>query len=271
MALERALRLAGAPNARELGGLSTSDGGRLRAGAVFRSGALDRLTAADQSRVAELGLACRIDLRHSIELGLASGAVSAAGAAEPGRRVVTLPVFDRAHTVFTCVTELLLDRPVPTFQRLVDEGSAVAMTALYRWFVADPRPCARFAAALRELADPANHPLVFHCGAGKDRTGWLTVLLLAALGVEHATIREDYLRTNADTEAGRAALLDHLRGRYPEAYVAAVEPILEARPEYLDAAYDEVIRLHGSFARYLRDALGVDKAVRARLQRHLLV
>ena len=121
------------------------------------------------------------------------------------------------------------------------------------------------------MADPANLPLLFHCSVGKDRTGWLAVVLLTALGVERAAIHDDYLRTNADTEGPRQVLIDLLAQQLPAAGLTAVQPMLEARPEYLDEAYAEVDRVYGSFDGYLRHGLGLDDRVFASLRTHLLV
>jgi protein-tyrosine phosphatase len=89
------------------------------------------------------------------------------------------------------------------------------------------------------------------------------------LGVDEAAIREDYLRHNELTVSLREVLLEAMRRRRPELDADAVRPVLEVRPEYLDAAYDEVARVHGSFGAYLRDGLGVTdelvSAVRANL------
>ena len=75
------------------------------------------------------------------------------------------------------------------------------MTEAYRCYVRDH--AAAYRGLMQQLADPANHPLVFHCAAGKDRTGFGAALILMTLGVPEETIFEDYLATNTYwTEGG---------------------------------------------------------------------
>ena len=88
-----------------------------------------------------------------------------------------------------------------------------------------------FAEAVRLAAQPENLPLVYHCSAGKDRTGWLTVILLTALGVDEAAIRADYLRNNELTDSLRAVIIEAMRRRQPELDVDAVLPVLEVRAD----------------------------------------
>ncbi|MFJ6196466.1 tyrosine-protein phosphatase [Micromonospora sp. NPDC092111] len=257
--------LVGAPNARDLGGLPTTDGRRVRAGRLIRTPALGRLTDEDLPVLGGLGAACVVDLRDDSETSVAP----------PDRlvgapRLVCLPVLDPAHPVFTYVSALLLGHDLGAYDELARQGTPAAMAAIYRWFVTGRAAREGFGRAVRLAADPANLPLLFHCAAGKDRTGWLAVVLLTALGVEEDAVRADYLRHNELTVSLREVLRDAMVRRRPELDPAAVEPVLEARPEYLDAAYDEVRRAHGTFDAYLADGLGITAEIRAALRTHLL-
>ncbi|MGN9804062.1 tyrosine-protein phosphatase [Micromonospora sp. L32] len=257
--------LVGAPNARDLGGLPTADGRRVRAGRLIRTPALGRLTDADLPVLGKLAPACVVDLRDASEMVVAP-ADRLVG--EP--RVVHLPVLDPAHPVFTYVSALLLGHDLEAYDELAREGTPAAMAAIYRWFVTGEAARAGFGTALRLAADADNLPLLFHCSAGKDRTGWLAVLLLTALDVDPAAIRADYLCHNELTVSLREVLLEAMVGRQPALDPETVRPVLEVRPEYLDAAYEEVRRVHGSFDAYLRDGLGVTDEVRDALRDNLL-
>lgn len=263
-------KLAGAPNARDLGGLVTVDGRRVRRGVLIRAGALGRLTDDDVPVLAALALTCLVDLRHQSEIV----AAPPSRLPTPGPRVIHLPVFDPDHPSFTAISGYV----AAAWQgldlngyagRLVD-GTPTAMTEIYRWFVAGEAARAGFAAAVRALADPANLPALIHCSVGKDRTGWLTVIVLTALGVDEAAIRRDYLRTNELTAEVQRMLLDRLVARRQDVDVDAIRPMLEAREEYLDAAYDEVVARYGSFDAYLHHGLGLDDDVLAALRDNLL-
>ncbi|MEV0215574.1 tyrosine-protein phosphatase [Micromonospora sp. NPDC050695] len=243
--------MVGAPNARDLGGLPGADGRRVRAGRLIRTPALGRLTDEDLPVLAKLGPVCVVDLRDGSEIAVAP---SDRLVGEP--RVVHLPVHDPEHPVFTYVSAVLLGHDLDAYAELAREGTAGAMAEIYRWFVTGESARVGFAEAVRLASRPENLPLVYHCSAGKDRTGWLTVILLTALGVDEATIRTEYLRNNALTASLRAVIVEAMR-RQPELDVEAVLPVLEVRAGYLDAGYDEVRRVHGSFDGYLRDGLGL--------------
>ncbi len=262
---ERHWELVGAPNARDLGGLVGADGRRIRPGVLIRTPALGRLTDEDLPVLAKLGPACVVDLRDASEQAVAPPDRL------PGEpRVVHLPVHDAAHPVFTYVSAVLLGHDLSAYDELAAEGTPAAMAAIYRWFVTGASARAGFGAAVRLAAETENLPLLYHCSAGKDRTGWLTVLLLHALGVDEAEIRADYLANNALSESLREVLLAAMRRRNPELDVDAVRPVLEVRDEYLDAGYAEVRRVHGSIGAYLRDGLGVDDGVVTALRARLL-
>ncbi len=257
--------LVGAPNARDLGGLIGAEGRRLRPGRLIRTPALGRLTDEDLPVLAKLDPACVVDLRAHSEVSVAPPDRL------PGEpRLVHLPVYDPAHPVFTYVSAVLLGHDLGAYAELARQGTPAAMSAIYRWFVTGESAREGFASAVRLAADGRNLPLVYHCSAGKDRTGWLTVVLLHALGVDEAAIRADYLANNPLTASLREVLIEAMRRRHPGLDEAAVRPVLEVRPAYLDAAYAEVRRVYGSFGAYLRDGLGVTDELVAALRANLL-
>ena len=103
---------------------------------------------------------------------------------------------------------------------------------------------------------------MFHCTAGKDRTGFASALLLSLLGVPWDHVMEDYLRTN-DLWTG------HI-GRYPELDIDTRAAIVEARTPYLEAAFDIVHKDFGGPATFAEKALGLDAKARERLRADLL-
>jgi protein-tyrosine phosphatase len=254
--------LRGAANARDLGGLANVDGRRVRAGVLFRAPALGRLTDGDVARLDALRLVEVIDLRHPHEIALVP-----ADRLPPGPVVTHIPIFDPDDEVFTFVAAVLLGQQVRERPHVGDP--VAAMIAAYRWFVTSAVGRAGFGRAVRRIAAASGRPMLFHCSAGKDRTGWLSAIVLSALGVDRDTITTDYLRTNVD--AGVAAekviaALEAKRGLNP----AMVRPLLAAAPEYLDAGYAEVKREYGSFDGYLREGLGLDEGLLRDLRASLL-
>jgi protein tyrosine/serine phosphatase len=181
----RLLPLVGAFNFRDLGGYATVEGRHTRWGRVYRSDTLTALSSEDLEILRELGLRTVVDLRTKNE------------AERDGRGLLeTEPV----HYVHLSV---LPEEGGESIAAPPPEGSSVG--ARYLWYL-DAGSHA-LSAALRLVADPSTHPLVFHCTAGKDRTGVLSALVLDCLGVERATIVDDYMHTAAVLHL----ILDRLR------------------------------------------------------------
>lgn len=263
----RGLGLEGAPNARDLGGLVTGEGRTVREGVLFRAQALGRLTDSDVARLGKLGLRTVVDLRDASE--------SAFGPPDrlpdPPPHVAALPIFDSRHPVFTYVSAVLLGRDGGgDYAALAEEGTPGAMTAIYRWFVTGEIARARFGQAVRLLADPDRLPALVHCTVGKDRTGWLTAIVLTILGVRRDDIEADYLATNAAAAQVNEQILAAMRRVRPDLDPEHVRPVLEARSPYLAAAYAEVDRVYGGFDGYLRHGLGLDDRVLDALRANLL-
>ncbi|MCW2637993.1 MAG: hypothetical protein JWP76_299 [Dactylosporangium sp.] len=266
--LERGLGLVGAPNTRDFGGIVTADGRRLREGMLLRAGGLGRLTDGDVAKLAERKLACVVDLRDASEI---NAAPPDRLPTDPSPRVRHIPVFDPDHPVFTYVSAALMGHDVaPVAPVAPVDGSPGAMLAIYRWMVTDPRAGAGFTAAVRAVAEAGGEPLLFHCSAGKDRTGWLSVIVLSILGVDRDTIVADYLATNDYSRATHVAIMNAMRAKGRMVHPEVLLPLFEARLEYLTAAYGEVERGYGDMDRYVRDGLGVDDETADRLRELLL-
>ncbi len=122
-----------------------------------------------------------------------------------------------------------------------------------------PRRCAPgFRTLFATLSDGTHRPLVFHCTAGKDRTGFASALLLTLLGVPWETVMEDYLRTNE-------LWTGHI-GRYPELDIDTRAAIIEARTPYLEAAFEVVRGDFGTPEDFAEKALGIGADLRERLK-----
>jgi protein-tyrosine phosphatase len=266
--LDRGLGLVGAPNARDLGGLVTGDGRRVRRGVLLRAGALGRLTDGDVSRLAEWKLGWVVDLRDASEIGAAPADRLPA---DPEPRVRHVPVFDPDHPVFMYVSAVLMGHDVTAVAPAAAvEGSPGAMIEIYRWMVTDADARAGLGAAVRAVAEAGGEPLLYHCSAGKDRTGWLSAILLGLLGVDSDQVAADYLATNEYSRPVQEKVMNAMRARGLAVQPEVLLPLLGVRLEYLTAAYDEVERTYGSMDRYLRDGLGVDDGTVDTLRRLLL-
>lgn len=157
----RWLELDGVVNARDIGGYGTADGRSVCWNRVYRSGELRRLTAAGCEAFGKLGIRRVVDFRNRMLLSSSFG-----GDAEC--------VFDAAEMTLLAVHPDVEGVDHPTYAQILHANVE------------------SFRGAFELLADPANLPLMYHCAAGKDRTGIMTVLLLSLLGVDRGTIVQDY-------------------------------------------------------------------------------
>ncbi len=235
----RALPLAGASNFRDLGGYIGLDGRPLQWRKIFRSDHLGELSEADVAQLAGIGVARVCDFR---------------GVRERQPHPCVLPgVAVHALTIEPTVVQAMEDFAVRN--GAVTAADAVRlMQDTYRDFVTKGSP--RFA----ELFDHLLHdgsPLVFHCTAGKDRTGFAAALVLSALGVPRDVVMHDYLLTNT-----------YYR---PPAMVGGTAPpevrdaIRRVQADYLQASLDVVERDFGGMQQYLKQSIGLDDSRRKRL------
>ena len=127
-------------------------------------------------------------------------------------------------------------------------------------------------AGARQMLDARRLPLLVHCTEGKDRTGFVCAVLLLTLGVERATVFEDYLwsRRFFDRERMRAKLVGALTEPLVEAPSDTAMDAFSCEPGYLDAALSVVVAEHGSVEGYMERAGGLDAARRRELRRRLL-
>lgn len=255
--------LDGAANVRDLGGHRTADGGTVASGRLFRAGALHRLTDADLERLAGFGLRAAIDFRTRSEVD-----VDGPDRLPTGVRRLWLPIdsgnVDAAYRVISG------GEPAQVRELLGDGRAERFLVDLTRRFVNDPTDRAQFGAAIRTIAEQAGRPLLYHCTAGKDRTGWMTAIVLTALGVPPSDVLADYLWSNELNRTTYQAMLGRLRDSGRASVADLVEPLLEQRPAYLEAAFDEVDTLYGSFAGFLSEGLGVDESTTEQLRVALL-
>jgi protein-tyrosine phosphatase len=207
---------------------------------IFRSDHLGALDESDARQIRQLGIRRVLDFRGIDERASAACAL-------PGVTVHSLAI---EPTIVQVLSGL-----VAAGHRLTPGEVVAHMQDTYRGFVRhNTHRFAEFFAYLLESAEPT----VFHCTAGKDRTGFAAALLLHAVGASHEEVMRDYLLTNE-----RVKLPDGARfGLAPEA--AAV--LWGVRPEFLEAAYEAVRSDYGGLDQYFKEALGLGSPQRERLR-----
>jgi protein-tyrosine phosphatase len=250
---ERRLPLEGTHNFRDLGGYTTADGRRLRWGRLYRSSKLSGLTATDVDYVRRLGVTLICDFRQVIEQELEPTLL----VPEHPVELASLPVSPgSAHNFIENLHNGII----------AVEDPAQFMEQINRDFVVNQLP--QYAEMFRLLL-AGDQQLLIHCASGKDRTGFGAALILDVLGVEEEAIVEDYLLTNrylpVDEEVARLSeqFTDHTGGAVSE---EVLRPLLELRPEYIRACFDEIRRRYESREHFFETALRLDPARRAQLR-----
>jgi len=240
----RHLNLSGASNFRDLGGYATSDGRTVRWRQIFRSNHLGHLTDDDISILRELGVRSAFDFRGTEERTAALCGVSEI-------TVHSLPVEPTVVAALRAIAAA--GTPLST------DHAVEVMRGSYRSYVQKNTQHFRslFAHLLEDRA-----PLVIHCTAGKDRTGFACALILHTLGVPQGVISEDYLLTNRFYRRDpnhSTDLPDEIR-----------QVLGSVQVSFLAAAFEAIDTDYGDLESYLRDGLGLGKAERADLEARYL-
>lgn len=251
------LRLGSVPNFRDIGGYRTRDGHVVRTGLAYRSDQLDRIADADLATLAGLRGLVVADLRTGTERAREPDRLP------PGARHVILDVAADSSK------SLGGDMRLAMAQIARGEGQAL-LVAANREFVSLPSARRSYAALIRLMLAPGG-PVIYHCTAGKDRTGWATAVVLMLLGVPRETVMRDYLLSNERLAAKNRAILASLAQSGAAIDPAFLEPVLTVRPEYIAAAFAEVARRYGSFDGYARDGLGLRASEVRQLRAKFLV
>ena len=251
------IELEGAVNARDLGGLPTTDGAKTIGGRLLRSDNLQELSPADVAiLVQEVGLTTVVDLRSTAEL-TAEG--PAPLDAVPGIRHVHLPVLPEAGTATDAVADVLLTRADRDHSRFPDNPRA----GHYLGYLED-RP-AEVVAALRTIAESEGAALV-HCAAGKDRTGVVVALALVVAGVRTDAVVADYAATAERTEAVLARL--RRSATYARDINRRPADSHQPRPETMTAFLEQLDARYGGVTSWLTDH-GFSESDRQRLYARL--
>ena len=299
IAAERGVPQIGVLNFRDTGGYSTvpNDGGHVknaRWGSFFRGGGPS--SQSNQSFLATLGVKTVIDARAPNEITAAAPQWNVAGV-----NVIISPIFDQgAGGIPDPVTpHLCLPQNVspfdPTHHYFAFDPVCFAdqdvyfgangefftqfKTAAFRGFASGVGPPgANFGptvnAALRTtllaLTDANNLPLVWADSGGAARTGWAAAVVEMALGVTEEEVMKDYLLTNQFRGPINNAQLNALVGSGRLGKPIYLEPQLFERPEYLQAALDEMHRIYGTFENYAQQALGITQEQLDQIRANLL-
>jgi protein-tyrosine phosphatase len=240
--VERLIALEGAVNFRDLGGYITEDGQRTRWRLLFRADGLSELTEPDLDIVRELGIRTVVDLRSGQEV-------------EQSRFNVEAHPVTFHHFPFI--------KALPSAEDF--EQAPGFLGTQYTSMLDEATP--QIVGALSALAAPGALPAVFHCTAGKDRTGLLSALVLSLLGVPEETVVADYALSGAAMTRLRAKLVE----KYPDgkSVIADSDVLFSADPHNMVTLFAHLRARYGSVAEYAAE-VGISRDVVATLRETLL-
>lgn len=253
MALDesRRLRLDGAPNTRDLGGLKTAGGRTIRRGKLIRSGALGQLSKRDIAFLEAIPLRAIVDFRTEREISEKPDLVI------PDTEQIHCPILPQ----LTGVTRELGDDGIPAYFRMAMEIGMEAnewMAGLYLPLVESEYSQTHYRDFFRILMEHREGALLYHCTIGKDRVGVGTMLLLSALGVDRDEIMADYLLTTLYTEQNRKSVCEEASAYTDDpAAQFALEAFESARESYLNAALSSIDAHFGGMDSYLTEVLKI--------------
>ncbi|MDE1190778.1 MAG: tyrosine-protein phosphatase [Arachidicoccus sp.] len=247
---KREVKLQGAVNFRDLGGYQTKDGKHVKWGKIYRSAALNNLTEEDLQTLENLKIAVDADFRGPYEVSLAPDRIPGnvhrislpAGSKDAGKpsnlkQMLSAKDKDSGIIAFYSNTSILRDRYKPVFDSL--------------------------------LSISPDSALLFHCSAGKDRTGIGAALVLYVLGVQQETIWNDYLASNyyrRNTIIKDSAQMVNVFHISPD----QAKNLAGVKREYLQATYDAINKQYGSLDNFLKQDLGLNNSKIKELRRKYL-
>lgn len=252
MTNNRNLNVTGGLNFRELGGYPTLDNQTVKWHKLLRTAGLAGLTPEDQQHLSQYGVVADVDFRSKDEQTMAPDRVPV------GATYHFLPVFPADDQTDASATEAELE------QRFNgdDQAGYRHMVDVYRKMITLPSAQTAYRNFFATLSanDAVQQSVLFHCTAGKDRTGIGAFLALSALNVDPQVIKTDYLLTNQNVmpkvEAQSAAAR---QDGHTETFIQNIRALSTVNADYLDAAIKVINTQYGGVQDYLHDVLKLSR------------
>lgn len=247
---EKVIHLKKVTNFRTVGNIKNTEGRTLKEGRFYRSAHLHKLKKRSFDRFDELGIREIIDLRNSKEIAQKPDQIPAENTYKK------YSAFEDEGDQLSQAKKLVLKGKVNASdadKRMID---------FYREYVTEnPETIKTIITEVLESKDP----VLYHCTAGKDRTGIITALILTILKFDKETIYNDYLLSNnyrKDLVQKRLRLANRLHFLYPKMDLQVLEKLSWVEKRYLDAAFEEINKKYGSADAYIQQVLGISDTKR---------
>lgn len=229
---ERQLPMTGGYNFRDLGGYRNREGKYVKWGKIFRSDDLYHLTEQDLTYLSSIPLVSIVDFRSEGEMERA-----------PDKTPASVE-----KSYICCMNPGDLSGSMD-FLSYDKEQLHELMRGMNRILVTDSVCVAQYRKLFELLQDESKVPLMYHCSAGKDRTGMATALILYALGVDREVILQDYLSSNRYLDDKYTPYIE----RYPN-----LQALFEVKSEFLLAGFEQIEKSYGSVDKFLTEVLCVN-------------
>ncbi|TGD20432.1 tyrosine-protein phosphatase [Levilactobacillus suantsaiihabitans] len=242
------IKLQGAENVRDLGGYRTKTGKTVKRHVLLRAAALNKLTKADAQKLKKV-----YHVRTDVDLRSKAEAAKAPDVKISGVTYKFDPVVKDVSQQFSMTSK--------DGVKIMENGYKAMVTS------------AQGKKAYKQLfkillKNPKGQAVLWHCTAGKDRTGIGTALVLSALGVSRKTVMSDYLLSNKYLAASNKAAIKQLKDKGADAAtIKLMTDMMVVKKSYLNAAFSAINKKYGSVDKYLQKGLGLTKADRTKLQK----
>ncbi len=255
----RLLNFQGIANFRALGGYRTDGGKQVKWGTLYRAGTFTNASDTDLRNLQQLKLVTLIDFRSSGEKEEEPNRLP-----DPtGFSLVEIPTLDDGNKAL--VGEIMERIDAGNFEGF---DPNLAMIQANRQFATTLTP--QFRQFIHSVLDANGAPVVWHCSAGKDRTGFAAAILLRILGVPRDVVVQDYMASKEHALDARRSQLLMLRVFKGEEAAEKLGVMMGVEEAWLEAAFEEIDTRWGSFENYVREGLELRSTDIARLRSNLL-
>ncbi|MDL2237961.1 tyrosine-protein phosphatase [Christensenellaceae bacterium OttesenSCG-928-K19] len=246
-------------NFRDLGGIKTTDGRQVKPGRLLRSGQLIGLDKQEKALLlGECGLKTVVDFRSAQETGRHPDDDL------PGVRVVNFDLMEEMAE-YTPGTD--------TMQKITNvEGVHQFMMTVYGLTMQNGGSQKKLAEFIKLVRGQQQGAVLFHCFAGKDRTGMAAAIILTLLGVDRQEIMKDYLKTNEMRAEANGKMVEAARAKgIPEEELATMNEFMVVRQQYMEHVYEMAEKDSGSLLEFIKKHLKVSDADMESLRENYLM